>query len=154
MSEEAAPTDESMIGPRIVISVCMILAACVVFLPFTKRCQTSKDEPKNSCKSISFSLSACFAAGMIISISLLHILPEASEKFEGILEKRQKEYEAREVAEAKDHGETAPDHHKHDEHLKLGGHEFPLPYLLFQVGFFFMLTINTVFKKNEARDVR
>jgi hypothetical protein len=148
--------DEDLMGARIVIVVIMILSSCFVFLPFTKRCSRDKNESKTICKKIFFTVSACFAAGLLMSISILHILPEANEMYEGVLAKWETEEEAAEHAlEAAEHaaelasgvshaGETAEEHDKHEgeEH---GGHAFPLPFVLFQVGFFLMLLMNLVF---------
>ena len=65
-----------------------------------------------------------------MSISILHILPEANEMYEGVAAKWEAEALAKEAAEALAHGETAAEHKLDDEH-KAGGHAFPLPFLIF-----------------------
>ena len=79
---------DGLIGARIGIIVVMLMSGSFVFLPFTKRCAYNKNEDKSSCKNLFFSISACFAAGMLMSISVLHILPEANEMYEGVVAAR------------------------------------------------------------------
>jgi hypothetical protein len=107
----------------------MALASMVSLVPFMERCKSKKNEPKDSLRNVFFSLMACFAAGMIMTISLLHILPEAHEKYNGILAEKLKE---REEAEVASHEESVAAHWGHDDHSgEAGSHQFPLPYLLF-----------------------
>ena len=141
------PEDNSgdLMIARVVIIVIMLLSSSFVFLPFTKRCEYNKSESKSSGKNLFFAVSACFAAGMLMSISILHILPEATEMYEGVTAKWAAEAEVREAAEALAHGETAEAHADDDDHAGEGGHGFPLPFFIFQAGFFIMLTMNLIF---------
>ena len=144
----------------------MLISSCAVFLPFTKRCAHNGTEPKNSCKHMFFAVSACFAAGLLMSISVLHILPESNEMYEGVLAKWEAAEEAEHALELlndpdhageseadhaeEDHGDEDNDHageseEEHDEHEGHGGHAFPLPFVLFQAGFFIMLLMNLIF---------
>jgi len=159
--------DESLLGARIVIVLVMVLSSCFVFLPFTKRCSHDKNESKSSCKHMFFAVSACFAAGLLMSISVLHILPESNEMYEGVMAKWEAEEEAAEHAlelkaggkveteaehdahEEEGHEEEGNEEEGHDEegHEEEGhgGHAFPLAFLIFQGGFFFMLFMNLIF---------
>jgi len=56
---------------------------------------------------------SCFAAGMLLTLSICHILPEANEKYE-------------EMQLGKEHK----------------GHPFPLPFVLFLCGFLFLLFLD------------
>lgn len=110
----------SLTGPRAVVCICMIFASLLSLVPFHPRCKGKKNEPKDSFRYLFFSLSACFAAGMIMTISMLHILPEAHEKYSGVLSAREKELERAEaIADAK----SGSEHSGHDDHDSgEGGH--------------------------------
>ena len=140
---------------------------------------------------------------MLLSISALHILPEANEMYEGVLARQEAELEAAAALEAEnetemdDHsGETEEEHAAHDDHAGEteeehaahaneemghddhaghddhsgetaeehaahgdgghddhgdhgGGHKFPLPFVLFECGFFLMLIVNTLNVKEK-----
>ena len=166
-----AESGDGLMGARIVIIVVMILSGLFVFLPFTKRCAKTGNEDKNSCKHVFFSVSACFAAGLLMSISVLHILPESNEMYEGVMAKWEAEEEAAhalellnpgvEAHEDEDHhdeeeddhaGETEDEHAEHEGEAGHGGHAFPLPFLIFQAGFFLMLLMNLIFHQAHGSE--
>ena len=109
-----------------------------------------------------FSLITCFAAGMLISISLCHILPEANDMYATHLKAVEAAHEAEEKAELaaagevkkpegdvkEEEGEEEGEHHDeeevHGEHEEEGEHGFPLPNVLFFGGFMFMLLIDRI----------
>ena len=80
---------------RLVVIALMIIASLALFIPYLSCLsnQTNKTQrnrigtndalanSKNKCKSKFLSLSVCFAAGMLISMSLCHILPESVEMY-------------------------------------------------------------------------
>ena len=92
----------SIMTAKIVIVVVMLLCSCFVFLPFTKKCSSNGNRKEGSGRNIFFAVSACFAAGLLMSISVLHILPEANEMYEGVLKKWEIEEEAEHMAELAD----------------------------------------------------
>ena len=116
MSEEDNINEKKILTSRIVFGVLMFIGECMSLLPFLKCCSTKVKSDKHK---IWFSIMSCFAAGLLVSISLIHILPEANETYEKILE-------AQPVSEEK------------------GPHPFPIPYFMFQLGLFIMLTVNTL----------
>jgi hypothetical protein len=78
---------------------------------------------------------------MLMSIAILHILPEANEMYHGVLEKEGKAEKIRDLMRAQNNKGKE----EAEEHEEEGGHSFPLPFVIFQAGFFLMLTVNTVF---------
>ena len=152
ITTDTSSGDDGVMGARIAIICVMLISGSFVFLPFTKKCAHNEKESKTSCKNLFFAISACFAAGMLMSISILHILPEANEMYEKVVAVREAEEKAKEALEAATHGETAGDHDKHDEHAGEGGHSFPLPFFIFQAGFFLMLTMNLIFHSDDSKE--
>lgn len=78
------------------------------------------------------SLITCFAAGMLLSMSLCHILPEAI-----------KMYEASKKGGHEEENEDGDD----DEHENEG--DFPLPNIIFLIGFMSLLLIDQVCCKSK-----
>ena len=104
-----------LLGARIGIIIAMLFAGSFVFLPFTKRCQTPKGYAnRNSGLNKFFAFSACFAAGMLMSISLLHILPEANEMYEKVVAEWEEAEEASMLKNVKLEGE---EDHEGEEHM-------------------------------------
>lgn len=60
---------------KIIILILILISGCFVFFPFMK---VVKDRKNGCCKGKFFSLLTCFAAGMLLSISIVHIMPEAN----------------------------------------------------------------------------
>ena len=72
----------NLLAARIGIIVIMILCGLFVLIPYLKCCKKAdKEGGAMSGQKIFFAVSACFSAGMLISISILHILPEANEMY-------------------------------------------------------------------------
>ena len=69
--------------------VAVLIAGCFVFFPYCVKDKDDKVSPseplvkknKKCGKSHFFSVLNCFAAGMLISMSLVHVLPESSEMY-------------------------------------------------------------------------
>jgi hypothetical protein len=70
----------------------MVMSGMCVFIPYLNCCKRDQDKHKDptSTQRILFAVSACFSAGMLMSISILHILPEANEMYHGVLAKEMK----------------------------------------------------------------
>ena len=112
-----------------------------------------------------FSLITCFATGMLISVSLCHILPEANEMYADHLKAAHKAEEKAELAaggeknkldqdEEEEEGEHKNEEHgEHEGHGEEGGHGFPLPNVLFFAGFMSMLLIDRVLFKEKLEKV-
>ena len=93
--EEQDEEESKLLIFRLVVIALMIIASLALFIPYlsclsnqTNKSQRNKigtnDDIANSkhkCKSKFSSLSVCFAAGMLISMSLCHILPESVEMY-------------------------------------------------------------------------
>ena len=72
---------KSLTGIKVLIIVLLLIAGLFVFFPFSqvkpKKEGDSAEKKKECCKGRFFSISNCFAAGMLLSMALCHILPEA-----------------------------------------------------------------------------
>ena len=78
---------------------------------------------------------------------LKNVKLEGEEDHEGEEHMGEEDHEGEEHMGEEDHeGETEEEHAGHkDEHGdEHGGHAFPLPFALFQVGFFIMMTVNVL----------
>ena len=71
---------------------------------------------------------------MLLAIAIIHILPETNEVYEGL-----KAHEME--AEEKGHVEGLEEEHEE-------GHPFPLPFVLFVVGFMFLLSMDQILFKS------
>jgi hypothetical protein len=71
---------------------------------------------------------------MLLPISIVHIMPEATAMYAEYLEEHEKEEAAHRLLEEKDHDE----HGEKEEHAA----GFPLPYVLFLLGFMLMLVLD------------
>jgi len=91
----------------------------------------------------------CFAAGMLLTISIVHIMPEATAMYAEYLEEHEKE-EAGEAAHRLLAEEEHDDHGDEEEEHKVG---FPLPYVIFLLGFMIMLILDQVIFKSAIKKV-
>ena len=81
----------------------------------------------------------CFAGGVFLAMAFIHILPESAEQYNDAMKEKEEEKSAsNSTVTAK-----AGAHADHDE--EHGGHFFPLPYLLFFIGYMMVLLIDRVF---------
>ena len=77
-SEADLDAKSNITGIKIVIIILLLLAGLFVFFPYTQvRPKKDAEKKKQCCKGRFFSISNCFAAGMLFSMALCHILPEA-----------------------------------------------------------------------------
>ena len=78
----------SLTGIKILIIVLLLLAGLFVFFPYSqvkpKKEGDKADKKKECCKGRFFSISNCFAAGMLLSMALCHILPEAESMYQAL----------------------------------------------------------------------
>ena len=86
--EEDEHEDEDPIALKILIMCLLLIAGSFVFFPYAdKICKKNSVEPdkndkkKGCCKGQMFSIANCFAAGMLLSLSVCHILPESTEMY-------------------------------------------------------------------------
>ena len=100
---------------RILMIIFVILAGLVVFLPYTPMVRNSSAKNNQDgeaqtdtkvCKGRMHQFSNCFAAGMLLSLSIVHILPEALEAYATYLKNHASEGEE-------------DDHDDHDDHRRL-----------------------------------
>ena len=116
-----------------------------------------------------YSIMSCFAAGMLLAIATVHIMPEATEIYHGYLAEQQA---AAKSAWCAEHGEEEEgdhdDEHEEEEeydfkpadpndahaghgHGKKQKEPFPLAHALFVGGFLVMLAMDQViFKKSDV----
>ena len=85
------------------------------------------------------SLMNTIAGGVFLAMAFIHILPESVEQFNEAMEEAKEEP----VAALKGNSTKPADDHAHEEHG--GAHVFPLPYLLFFIGYMMVLLIDRVF---------
>lgn len=126
-------------GLKFGVMIAVLISGSFVFFPYSKMMRNQKsnrnhhvhsdvddevEEQKGCCKGRLFSLCNCFAAGMLLSISMMHILPEAKMIYMSYLEVLEKEMKTDDK----------------DEHAQHSG--FPLPFVLFFSGFVFMLMLD------------
>ena len=112
---------------RSIIVVLMIAAGSFVYLPYNEKFANGNSKTKSKVQS----LSNCFASGLLLGMSLIHILPETSDKYNDFMKD-----------EEETHVESA-DEHDHE-------HSIPVPFILFLCGFLFMMLMDqVVFKKVE-----
>lgn len=110
----------------------IVILFCVVYLglipAYSKYFRSSK---------VILSLMNCFAGGVFLAMALIHILPEAAEQYNATM----KEMAEAEEKKASNSTASAAKEDEHDDH---GHHFFPLPYLLFFVGYLLVLLIDRV----------
>lgn len=168
---------DGLLTARIIMIVINLLAGAVIFIPYTRLIKKSKNDENgvvdqaNSifnqntaetgktpiCSGRILSFSNCFAAGMLFSLSVVHILPEALEAY-GI-------YQAKKEGgggghDAHGHRRLSYDVEKrylaedaHDDHGGEDGHDshdevnFPMVFFFFVLGFMIMLLLDQVLFK-------
>ena len=124
--------EATLVTVKIFVCVLVLFSGCFVFFPYLK---AVKDRKTGCCKGRFFSLLTCFAAGMLLTISIVHIMPEAVAMYGEYLEEHEKEEAAHRLLEEDGHD----DHdEKKDEHAA----GFPLPYVIFMCGFMMMLVLD------------
>jgi zinc transporter ZupT len=79
-----------------------------------------------------------FAGGVFLAMAFIHILPESVEQYNEAMEEEEPAVATGKSASA---ATAAEKDHDHEEH---GAHIFPLPYLLFFVGYMMVLLIDRV----------
>ncbi len=111
----------------------IVILFCIVYLglipAYSKVFRSSK---------LVLSLMNSFAGGVFLAMAFIHILPESVEQYNDAMK------EEEEPAVATGNSTTAAaaaEDHDHEEH---GAHIFPLPYLLFFVGYMMVLLIDRV----------
>ena len=150
-------------GVKILIFFLLLIAGLFVFVPFTK-CVKSNDSTKKRSRCLSISNS--FAAGMILSLAICHILPEADMLYKESLAGHDHGHEehdehddhsllrvleGHEVGVEEGEHEDHDDHDEdHDEHEDDHG-EFPLPYVMFTVGFCIIFFFDQVLFKSPQK---
>lgn len=104
------------------------------------------------------SIMNCFAGGVFLAMALVHILPEAVEQYEAAMTGKPSGHSHRLLQDADGHEEDEHDDHDHEEEevaaeTEEEGELFPLPYLLFFLGYVIVLFIDrVVFKHAHGHD--
>jgi hypothetical protein len=133
--DEHQGEDESAIKTvKIFVCVLLLFSGCFVFFPFLK---SVKDSKAGCCKGRFFSLLTCFAAGMLLTISIVHVMPEAVAIYGEYLEEHEKEEAGHDHRLLEEDG-----HDDHDEKKDEHAAGFPLPYVIFLLGFMLMLLLD------------
>ena len=114
----------------------IVILFCIVYLglipAYSKYCRSSK---------LALSLMNCFAGGVFLAMAFIHILPESVESYNAEMEKRAEAAEAAEALASNKTATAAAGADKHEHHADF----FPLPYLLFFIGYCLVLLIDRVF---------
>jgi len=69
---------DDLVTPRIIICILLGIVGLFCLLPFHSKCKHTPGKKPSKGKALFYSVMACFAAGMLISIALVHIMPEAT----------------------------------------------------------------------------
>lgn len=85
---------------KIVLAVVVLLCGLFVFLPYAKCFR--KSEKGQCCKGKFVTMTTCFAAGMLLSMSVVHVLPEANEMYGDYMKELHEAEEKAELAILKD----------------------------------------------------
>lgn len=106
----------------------------VAFIPaFSKRCRNS---------AVTLGLMNSFAGGVFLAMAFVHILPEAVETYnESMKSEHAEETDGRRLNSSSSSGEDHEAEHGHGH----GDHIFPLPYVLFFLGYAVILLVDRVF---------
>ena len=88
-AEEASSSN--ITGIKFGIMALVILAGCNVFFPYLPCLKDADDgsgkkKKKACCKGKFFAFTNCFAAGMLLTMAVVHILPESVEMYKTYLE--------------------------------------------------------------------
>ncbi len=70
-------SDDNVMNARIIITVLLLLVGMFVYVPFMDRFKHQPGKKPSSTKKMFYSICACFAAGMLLSIAMVHIIPES-----------------------------------------------------------------------------
>ena len=105
---------------KIVVCILIFIAECFVFFPY--KIQNRKD---GCCGGKFFTMLTCFTAGMLLTISLAHILPEATSLYGEYLKHAGHAHRLLQGEDNKD-----------------GHGTFPLPEFVFYAGFMLMLLMD------------
>ena len=127
--------DEAGLTTIMKLKIAMIVILfCIVYLglipAYSKFFRSSK---------VILSLLNCFAGGVFLAMAFIHILPESAEQYNDVMKELAEEENASNTTATAKAGAHA-DHE--EEH---GAHVFPLPYLLFFIGYMMVLLIDRVF---------
>lgn len=143
--EELSPADKSTVRTvKIIVMIILLLAGCFVFFPFSRFVNNKK---AGCCKGAFFGMLTSFAAGMLLSLSFVHILPEAAGIYKELVAAEHKAEEAAEAAAkaakvaavaAAKAGKRLLEEEEHGEE----GESFPLPNVIFFIGFMLMLFLD------------
>ena len=120
--------DEAGLTTIMKLKIAMIVILfCIVYLglipAYSKFFRSSK---------VILSLLNCFAGGVFLAMAFIHILPESAEQYNDVMKKLAEEENASNTTATAKTGEH-------------GAHVFPLPYLLFFIGYMMVLLIDRVF---------
>ena len=154
--EELSPADKSTVRTvKIIVMIVLLLAGCFVFFPFSRVVNNKKT---GCCKGAFFGMLTSFAAGMLLSLSFMHILPEAAGIYKKIIAAEHKAEEAAEAAAkaakaaAVAAAKAGKRYLEEEEHGEEGGEGFPLPNVIFFIGFMLMLFLDQVaFKSGDSK---
>ena len=113
----------------------IVILFCIVYLglipAYSKVFRSSK---------LVLSLMNSFAGGVFLAMAFIHILPESVEQYNDAMKEEEPAVATGKSASASTAAAAEKDH-DHEEH---GAHIFPLPYLLFFVGYMMVLLIDRV----------
>lgn len=125
---------DTLMGLKIALIFILFFVCYLGLIPaYSKYCRSSQ---------LTLSLMNCFAGGVFLAMAFIHILPESVEQYnEAMKEAEEPAAAAATVATKNSTAAAVVDEHDHEEH---GAHVFPLPYLLFFVGYMMVLLIDRV----------
>lgn len=136
--DELSASDKSLVrNVKIAVMIVLLIAGGFVFFPFTRFVNNKKT---GCCNGTFFGMMTSFAAGMLLTLSFIHILPEASAIYS---EYKHELHEAEEAAEAIANAAGKRRYMEEEEHEEEGGEGgFPLPNVIFFIGFMLMLFLD------------
>lgn len=80
LEEIVVPSDElvereTLLNIKIIVMILVLLSGCFVFFPYSRFVNNTKKD--GCCRGVFLKLMTCFAAGMLLTLSVVHIVPEA-----------------------------------------------------------------------------
>ena len=130
----------TLMGLKIALIIILFLVCYLGLIPaYSKYCRSSQ---------LTLSLMNCFAGGVFLAMAFIHILPEAVEQYYGAMTGEEDDHAGHRLLKAGSTGVTKTNTtivvEEEEEHVDRHG-IFPLPYLLFFVGYCLVLLFDRVF---------
>ena len=134
--ESESGDDKTLMGLKIALIIILFFIVYLGLIPaYSKYCRSSQ---------LTLSLMNCFAGGVFLAMAFIHILPEAVEQYYGAMLGEEDAHGGHRLLQAAGNTTLATPAAEEEEHADRHG-IFPLPYLMFFVGYCIILLIDRVF---------